>query len=736
MSLRIPQISEQTFLVICDEVREKWLWDNDKHIELVISLFDETRWQSVNQDDLHWKISLSLLTGGRSSVDVFKLTFTDNANRQDTFIIRSHPSQKDAEVELINVVKKLDINQVDCFADIIGKLFDIPNNRYLVIYRHMTDNMVGEPVDELGKCLCHYSLVSESNAERKQFQNSIDTNFQGFIKQVTKRYEEVEDHYKTIMVSKYCRHIISQLPPDLIVSNAYLYEVTSKNCVVQPKNNEMVIPHNSEQLDVIPITQILIDNKASIQSKWIRITEKLCFDGNEAVLTGNSQTAYLPLIMVDDKQRVRIWIEIDKNEAQRLESHLDTIKEYGLLVFDKNLTTFATQLQTMGFDTQSCLSTSDFQELCEKRHSQLHTNMRHNDLHCGNVLVSGSHFKVIDVGDMKPDLIASDIARLEVSLWFEMANQLSKEEAEAVLNNLTKKSSPGSTLSSKARIFSLILRKLNQGFREGVKNQESLKDSEINLAYVIQILLYQRYCLLDGIEKIPTAFNVFARHWISQFRGTGHDPKPNPIAVLRRAYFVYVAGHADELQDVKQDVSAYGEGVEAAMDWKPYCPPLEKRIVMIAQQASTHADLICETIPLNDKLIQNIEHSKENNNIVIIIVDPWTLQLPQYAKMMQQYDKCHFFNCSLLVPFNLEDPETKEQYSELRDTLEGTFVNKTIDKLDSFRDDIRSMEKLTQEIINALANTRQKIISLTERVRKINRKGEGFSLKPKNNPRE
>jgi len=42
--------------------------------------------------------------------------------------------------------------------------------------------------------------------------------------------------------------------------------------------------------------------------------------------------------------------------------------------------------------------------------------------------------------------------------------------------------------------------------------------NEIVLAYVIQILLYQRCSLLDGVNKIPVAFNVFARHWISQFR--------------------------------------------------------------------------------------------------------------------------------------------------------------------------------------------------------------------------
>jgi FxsC-like protein len=729
MHRRIPEISEQTFLHVEEDVQEKLLWRDEEYIKLVTLLFGKTRQLRFDKDNLRLEITLSLLTSGRSAAKVLKLAFTDDANRQNTFIIRVLPTKKDAEKEVKNV-KEL-INAADCFADLIGKQFNIPN-RYLVIYRHVTDN-VGEPVDELCKRL-RQSLSSDSNAKMsRQFEKVIDSNFQGFIKQVTKKYEEVKDYYKTVRGSQYCQGIISQLPPDLVISNAYVYEAESKGWIVKPQDKALSI----EQLEAISITQVLSkvsENHPQIQSNFLRIKEKLCFEGQEVFLTGLSQTAYLPLfIMKSNKQRVRIWIKIDKNDAQRIEANIDTIKEYELIVLEKEITTFTTQLEIMGFDTQSCISTVDFQAFCQQRYRHLHTDMRHNDLHCGNVLVSGSHFKVIDVGDMTSDLIASDIARLEVSLWFEVANHLSKQEAEVVLNNLTKGSTEWSTSSSKVSILSLILHKLNKGFREGVESQELLKESEIELAYVIQILLYQRYCLLDGVKEVPPAFNVLARHWISQFLDSENDigiDKQNHTISPHYVKFVYVAGCANELQSVRNDVSAYGE---IAMDWKPHYPPVEKEIVIVAQQACSDAGLVFGEILLDEQLIQHIENFQKNSDIIIIIVDPWTLRLSQYAAIMQQYDKYHFVSCTVLVTFNFADPETRQQYSKLRETLEETFVNKTIDtNFDSFRDNIKSMEEFTSELVNALQNAKKKMMKFAEKMRKIKSKDKSPS-KPKVN---
>jgi len=173
---------------------------------------------------------------------------------------------------------------------------------------------------------------------------------------------------------------LSQLPPDLVVSHPFLYD-SSGNVLVESQKESL------ETAKLISLTDFLSSKR---NDNWLKFQEKLWLEGS--VIMGESKTAYLPFFVKNDTQRVRIWVEIDKNKVEGIESKLDMSEGYELTFFAKEMT-FTAQLEKMGFDTQSCLATIDFQTLCEKHYSQLHLDMRHNDLHCGNVLTSGDSFK-------------------------------------------------------------------------------------------------------------------------------------------------------------------------------------------------------------------------------------------------------------------------------------------------------------------------------------------------------
>jgi len=465
---------------------------------------------------------------------VLKLAFVDNSGRTYTLIIRSHPTKKEAENEKENA-HKLGVSSADCFANLVEveKLESKLPKRYLVIYEYVTVNTVGDPVYQLDESLSQY-ILEPSIEEIKR----VAGNFQEFIKRLTRSYEGIEGMYQTIASQEYCQSILSQLPPDLVINGACFDKLTSGVLLVKPQDgDENKVPNRSRlnymlthlmrgifhtsPIEVSKIETISITQVAQSQSDWIRFEEKFQFE-EQTPLTGESETAYLPLKMVDKMPPVRIWIGIDKAKCNNI-IKLDTEKQYELICRGKDLVQFTTMLEKMGFDSQACLSIADFQDLCEQLNLCLHRNMRQSDLHCGNLLASGGSFKVIDVGDMEMSLLTSDIARLEVSIWFELSKQfISPEEAKLVIEN----KEPSDTLSPKALILSLLIYKLNHGFKEGVLHNNLPEKFEIELAYVTQILLYQRYCLLDGLEKIPPAFSIFAAHWLRQFRDSRNVPQP------------------------------------------------------------------------------------------------------------------------------------------------------------------------------------------------------------------
>jgi FxsC-like protein len=195
-------------------------------------------------------------------------------------------------------------------------------------------------------------------------------------------------------------------------------------------------------------------------------------------------------------------------------------------------------------------------------------------------------------------------------------------------------------------------------------------------------------------------------------------------------------GCANELQTIKQQINNYPECDEENQHelltkyWKPFCPPFEEEIIFITDHVCREVNMIRDELSLDEKLIEKIEFAQQKNHLVIIIVDPWTLQLPNplYLKMMNLYDRSHFFNCGLLVLFNEEDQETHDHYSLLQEMIEQLFFTKILDNSITFRNDIHSLAQFEQELKEILQQLRERIIRSSQRVRRV--EGENFLGKP------
>ncbi|CAN2040430.1 putative TIR domain-containing protein [Candidatus Magnetomoraceae bacterium gMMP-15] len=197
----------------------------------------------------------------------------------------------------------------------------------------------------------------------------------------------------------------------------------------------------------------------------------------------------------------------------------------------------------------------------------------------------------------------------------------------------------------------------------------------------------------------------------------------------RYVKFVYAVARIDEIHNLKEDTGAYG--TEGGLEWKPYFPRHKEdkdEIGIIAQSVAVDENFHSEKLPVNNELCTKICES-QYNNIVIIFVDPWTLKLLHYQKIMKKYDKLRSYNCAVLVPFNDYDQETKVNHNELKEQVQKVFLCNIIEKnTDSFRNEISSKKELCEQLSDAFQKIRARIIRSSQNFRRV--ADEDFINKP------
>jgi FxsC-like protein len=167
-------------------------------------------------------------------------------------------------------------------------------------------------------------------------------------------------------------------------------------------------------------------------------------------------------------------------------------------------------------------------------------------------------------------------------------------------------------------------------------------------------------------ESIP---NAFAPAPASSYDGPGVPMVRQDIGP-RHVVFVYVVGTRPELQNWRRKVDAYGDG--GWIDWRPYFPPIDRRVAWYAQGVVHEEDLNYERLDMNPDLVELMRQAEANNKIIILVVDCWSLHSSKYGNLMLQFDTRQFRNCCVVVPWN-EDDETRDQAPTLKRQLLEIF---------------------------------------------------------------
>ena len=187
----------------------------------------------------------------------------------------------------------------------------------------------------------------------------------------------------------------------------------------------------------------------------------------------------------------------------------------------------------------------------------------------------------------------------------------------------------------------------------------------------------------------------------------GPASEPNTVFGPGTGVFVYVAAKDTEAMSMRSTTGAYGP--TGGRDWRPWFPEVQRAVGVISQGVASLENLFYETVQVGTDLIDRLRQAEEANAIVVIVVDPWTVQLDSYRLLMEAFDKSSFVNCGLLVTWNDLDQETSTARAGLLARLRHVFSRTFILNAGNVRDSICSAEELQQSLIAEIGDIRRRI---------------------------
>lgn len=183
----------------------------------------------------------------------------------------------------------------------------------------------------------------------------------------------------------------------------------------------------------------------------------------------------------------------------------------------------------------------------------------------------------------------------------------------------------------------------------------------------------------------------------------------------RNAFFTYVAGGPDELPGLPRKLpqhrmQRYGSD---GRDWRPFYPDYQDSVGNVAMLATAKQKLFYKEFPVDENLVTSIREAEKNRQIVILLVDPWTIRVKTYRELMEEYDRANFENCAVLVAWNSPDKLTKAQRQTLQKELNRTFKFRArykrsvyyVDAISSNRDLRTTLAKTLVRLRNSLIET-------------------------------
>ncbi len=220
----------------------------------------------------------------------------------------------------------------------------------------------------------------------------------------------------------------------------------------------------------------------------------------------------------------------------------------------------------------------------------------------------------------------------------------------------------------------------------------------------------------ESLLQTPSAFHV---------KNESAASRPAERPGLGHVQFAILAGHRAEMEAARSITDAYGD---TPGDWCPYSLPARKKIGVITQLIAQGQNFTSGFLDLDRSpdLREKLDRARDQNNVVVFLIDPWTLKLRRYQDKADIYDRTDGYNRALLIPWP-DDKETLGSREDLQESVFLAFPTKSRRQDETFRGDIESLERLESELRDVIVKTSSRILEVAQNVRRA----EGDQIIPK-----
>jgi FxsC-like protein len=204
------------------------------------------------------------------------------------------------------------------------------------------------------------------------------------------------------------------------------------------------------------------------------------------------------------------------------------------------------------------------------------------------------------------------------------------------------------------------------------------------------------------INNVPAAINGAPPHAIEL-----RDLVPRSDKV----YFVVSAPTAEQAAEHslgRHDRHFYGE---AARDWAPYRPAANEPLADYATRIAAERSLTSQVTEVDD-LEVCIDQAERDNQIVVLLVDPWSTKMEHHHDVLLHYDRRGDHPAAVMIPWSAEDIETRQQAAELNAAVRRTFpANSRRQHTTTFRPSVLTNASFGSDLQAVLAESRNRVIA-------------------------
>jgi FxsC-like protein len=171
-------------------------------------------------------------------------------------------------------------------------------------------------------------------------------------------------------------------------------------------------------------------------------------------------------------------------------------------------------------------------------------------------------------------------------------------------------------------------------------------------------------------------------------------------------HFVVAAGSREQMAEIREVIDFYGVRAE---DWTPFRPALNHPLADHASAVAADRLFSSDVVDLA-QLPARIEQAGQDNEILVLLVDPWSPRLSEHRRLLAGVDHADPASTAVLVAVSASDPETVDNGVELGVAVRQALAGYAGRADAMFRPDVRTPEDFDAELATVLEAGRNQVL--------------------------